>query len=426
MDEKLEEKLIAYRRDFHKYAETGWTEFRTSSKIAEVLSTLGYEVLLGKEMIEPSAVMGRMKDEEIKKHIDRAISQGANPKWIDRMDGYTGVVAILDTKIDGPTTALRFDIDANDAVEIEDHKHRPYKECFASQNEGAMHACGHDGHAAIGLGLAHELIKNKEQLTGKIKLIFQPAEEGVRGANAIVEKGLLDDVDYFLSGHIGLGITVGKIIAKPWGFLCTTKMDVTYTGKGAHAGTAPNEGNNALLAASSAVLNLYAIPPHKDGPTRINVGILQAGVGRNVIAPSALMKLETRGLNHTLNQYMYDKAVKIIENTARMYDVSYKIEKMGQAVDCTCDEELVDLVIKQAKDVMGVVEIEREIYFGGSEDVTLMIKRVQDMGGKSVYILLGTEIAAQHHNEWFDFDERILKIAVNLFENLIQFLNHQK
>ncbi|QEK13091.1 amidohydrolase [Crassaminicella thermophila] len=263
----------------------------------------------------------------------------------------------------------------------------------------------------------------KDQLTGKVKLIFQPAEEGVRGAKAIVEKGVLDDVDYFLSGHIGFSTSTGKIVANPWGFLCTTKLDVTYIGKGAHAGVAPNDGNNALLAASSAVLNLYAIPPHKDGPTRINVGILQAGVGRNIVAPKAFMEIETRGLNTTLNQYMYEKAMKIIKHTATMYDVSYKIEKMGEAVDCVSDQELIDLVIAKAKDIEGVDEIEREMYFGGSEDATLMMRRVQQRGGKSIYILLGTEIKAPHHNEWFDFDESILSIAVNLFESLVRSLN---
>ncbi|MBF8983881.1 M20 family metallo-hydrolase [Lutibacter sp. B2] len=419
----LKEKLVVLRRDFHKYAEAGWTEFRTSSKIADRLETLGYDVLVGKEVINTEAVMGRMDEEKIQRHIERALCQGADQKWIDRMEGYTGVVGIVDTKIPGPTTALRFDIDSNDAIEMEEDHHRPYREGFSSVNKGAMHACGHDGHAAIGLGVAEALMEIKDQLKGKIKLIFQPAEEGVRGAKAMVEKGIVDDVDNFLAAHIGFGYPIGTVVAKPSGFLCTTKANVFYKGKGSHAGGAPNEGKNALLAASSAVMNLYAIPRHNDGATRINVGRLQAGVGRNVIAPNAFMEIETRGSSDEINQYMYNQAHRILEHSAKMYDVDYKIEKVGEAVACPSDDELVEEIIKESQKLKSVLNVEKEVYFGGSEDATWLMKRVQEKGGKSAYMLLGTTIAAPHHNECFDFDEDILETGVFLFGNLIKKLN---
>lgn len=117
--------------------------------------------------------------------------------------GKTGIVAVLDSGKVGKTIAFRFDMDANDLDEAQDDKHLPYQEGFASRHEHAMHGCGHDGHVAVGLAVAELLAKHKDELIGKVKLIFQPAEEGVRGAYAMVKAGVVDDVDYFFSGHLG-------------------------------------------------------------------------------------------------------------------------------------------------------------------------------------------------------------------------------
>mgnify|MGYP002671194830 FL=1 len=111
--------------------------------------------------------------------------------------GYTGVVAVLRCG-EGATLAMRFDIDALPMAECPQETHRPTREGFASVNPGMMHACGHDGHAAIGLGVAHILAAHRDELRGTVKLIFQPAEEGVRGAKSIVENGHLDGVDYLI------------------------------------------------------------------------------------------------------------------------------------------------------------------------------------------------------------------------------------
>ena len=419
MRKLIGEKLVEYRREFHKYPETSWTEFRTSSRIAEVLSELGYEIFIGKEVIEVNSVMGRASEEEIQSHIERALAQGANAKLIERMDRYTGVLGILNTGIQGPVIALRFDIDANDVIEISTKEHIPYSERFSSVNKNVMHACGHDGHIAIGLGLAELLMAQKHSLTGIIKLIFQPAEESAQGAKAMVDKGILDDVDYFISGHLGFGVKGGTIVVDPSGFLSITKFDVKYVGKGSHAGAAPNEGNNALLAAASAVLNLYSIAPHKDGITRINVGILNGGTGRNVIAPKAYMQVETRGSTQELNEYMFEKAGKIIEYNAKMYDLSYEIKVMGEGIGCNSDEELVEIAASEAIKIEGIKQIQRGFYFGASEDVTWMMKRVQERGGKAIFMIFGTNIAAQHHNEGFDFEEDILVNAAGVLNKMI-------
>ena len=200
--EALEEKLVAQRRDFHKYAETGWLEMRTSSIIARKLTEMGYPVLIGKDVCLDEARMGLPEAEVLEENYRRAIAQGADPEFVQQTrGGFTGVIATLDCG-EGPTLALRFDIDALGVFESDDADHRPAAGGYRSVNEGMMHACGHDGHATIGLGIAEVLMGIKDKLHGTIKLIFQPAEEGVRGAKSIVAAGHLDDVDYCIGSHI--------------------------------------------------------------------------------------------------------------------------------------------------------------------------------------------------------------------------------
>jgi len=415
---ELQEKMIGYRRDFHSFPEAGWTEFRTCSKIADNLHALGYRVLLGPEIIELSSVMGR-QEAVIPSHQERALEQGASRKWIERMNGLTGVVGILDTGRSGPTVSMRFDIDAVEVTEGAEISHRPFREGFSSRNRGVMHSCGHDGHTAIGLGLAELLAERKDGLAGKFKLVFQPAEEGVRGSKAITDSGILDDSDFFITLHLGMGIPTGTLIGGSQGFLCTKKLDVHYQGRSAHAGAAPDEGHNALLAAASAVLNLHAIAPHKKGISRINVGVLTAGEGRNVIAPNADMKIEVRGESQEITDYMYQRALKIIEANAEMYEVESRIERMGESITARSDESLVEEVCQAGRSLGFFERIESYNGFGGSDDAAWMMKRVQDKGGRSTYIILGSDIPAGHHNEFFDFDETVLVWGVRLiFETL--------
>jgi len=418
MDSSMKQRLVQLRREFHAHAETGWTEFWTTAKIAGILKNLGYQVSVGKEILDLESVMGRPSEDEMAKYIERAVHQGADPEWIKRMDGYTGAVAVLDTGKKGPTLAFRFDIDAVDVAEAAEENHRPFREGFASMNENAMHSCGHDAHTVIGLGFAELLMRRKEELKGVFKLIFQPAEEGVRGGKAVAMKGILDDVDYFLGAHIGMGIPTGNVAPGCGDFLCTTKFDAVYKGKAAHAGGAPNEGKNALLAAASATLALAGISPHKDGATRLNVGVLHAGTGRNVVPSKAVMKVETRGLTTALNEYVYGRAMEIVEGAAVMYGVELSVAKMGEAVDAFSDKELVDLVAEKALSVPGIEKLAPSVSLGGSEDVSWMMRAVQQHGGKAVYFVLGSDIAAGHHNEFFDVDERVLSYGAALFADL--------
>ena len=230
------------RRDFHRYPETAWLEMRTSAVIAKVLTELGYEVLTGKDVCLESSRLGVPSSEELKEHAERALLQGAPAEYLteEMRAGFTGVIGILRCG-EGPVTALRFDIDALGLTEDENVNHRPFAEGFASRNPGMMHGCGHDGHAAIGLGVAEVLMKIKDGLHGTVKLIFQPGEEGAKGACAIVAHGHLDDVDYFAGTHIAPtgGPDDGDVTPGTWGSLATSKYDVYFEGQAAHAGGFP-------------------------------------------------------------------------------------------------------------------------------------------------------------------------------------------
>ena len=200
--EALQPQMVAQRRDFHKYAESGWFEMRTTSIIARKLTEMGYEVLLGEQVCDRENRMGVADEATLNAQYERAVAQGGDPEFLPyTKGGMTGAIGILRCG-EGPTVALRFDIDALGVIESQEADHRPFAEGWASVNPGMMHSCGHDGHATVGLGVAQVLMDIKESLHGTVKLIFQPAEEGVRGAKAIVDKGHLEGVDFVLGTHV--------------------------------------------------------------------------------------------------------------------------------------------------------------------------------------------------------------------------------
>ncbi len=414
-------KLTAYRRDIHKYAESGWAEFRTTAKIAEALKDSSYNIRFGGELFCQEYVLGRTIDEENEKK--RAAEQGADIEILKKIGAYTGLSAELDTGRPGPVTALRFDIDAVDVQEACDNGHRPAKEGFASVNAGVMHACGHDAHTAIGIVLAQLLDQEKRQLCGKVRILFQPAEEGVRGGYAMTSAGLTDDADNFIAVHLGLGLPTGTVFGASEGFLCTTKFDAYFEGESAHAGGEPERGKNALLAAASAALNLHAIAPHSEGKTRLNVGVLRAGDGRNVIPPSAYMKVETRGETQKVAAYVYNRALEVINGAGAMYGVKSSVVKMGEAPSAACSQDLAETIMEEAGTVKEVSSIRYAREVGGSDDACWMINRVQEHGGRATYMGVGSNNKAGHHNSRFDIDEESMYIALEVLKKTVETLN---
>lgn len=421
--DSMADELTATRRDFHKYAETGWFEMRTSSIIARKLTDLGYEVLTGEDVCLKDSRMGVPSDEELEKQYARAVLQGADPEFVERTrGGMTGVIGILRCG-EGPVMAMRFDIDALGVFESHSEDHRPAREGFASVNEGFMHACGHDGHATMGLGVAKVLMQIKDQLHGTVKLIFQPAEEGVRGAKAIVDHGHLDDVQYLLGSHVtdnhdeeeGVAVTPGC-----HGCLATCKYDVVFKGQAAHAGGSPEKGKNVLLAAAAAVLNLYAIPRHSAGTSRINVGTLHGGSGRNVIADEAKMEIEVRGETTQINEYMCQYAENILKGAAAMHGVSCEIKLMGAANSMASDEKMMNRVRRVCEQDLNLkVSSVNSMVSGGSEDVSYMVNRVQEHGGEASFMRLMTAEAGPGHSRTFDIDESALVTGVKIFSGVV-------
>lgn len=424
--EELNEEMVSRRRNLHQHPETGWTEFRTASMIIKELRALGYEVTFGAAVIDEASMMGVPSAAELEKYMERAISEGADPQLVQQMaGGKTGIVAVLRSDNPGKTVAFRFDMDCNDVEEDKTAEHRPQQEGFGSLHSRAMHACGHDGHVTIGLSVAKLLMANKERLSGTVKLIFQPAEEGVRGAYAMVNAGVVDDVDYMFGGHIGFKNTTDNcLVTMTDGFLATTKLDAEFTGVSAHAGAAPEQGKNALLAAAQAAISLSTIARHSQGSSRINVGVLNAGTGRNVVPDIASLKLETRGANTEINNFMVSEAKRMLQACADMYDVQVKISMAGGAPACLPDKELAHEVAELIKEKCHYDEIKEYIDMGGSEDCTYFMERVQQHGGRAVYMMYGTHIAAGHHNSHFDFNENCLwRAAATLTEIAVHFTN---
>ena len=416
---KYHDELISTRRHLHTMPEEGWSEFTTTAYIVEKLRKLGYEVLMGKKVINPDNCLGRSQ-KVVEAGLAYARKNGVSEELLKEMDGLTGCVGVMDTGRPGPTLAIRFDIDCVPVTESTDADHIPAKEGFCSTRPGLMHACGHEAHTSTGLAVAHWFADHKDEMKGKLKILFQPAEEGVRGAAGMAASGIVDDADYFLGAHIAMMCKTGELSVKPYGFLCTTKLDVTYTGRPAHAGVEPNAGRNAMAAACNAFVQLLGIARHGSGMTRINVGQLIAGEGRNVIPSHALMKMEVRGETGDINQYMYDAAVAIIKGCAISQGCEYKIEKMGEAVDLTNDEELVDVLTKAGEAVEGMTVRKDPMNFGGSEDATILARRVQAHGGKAALFVIGANRPSGHHTSKFDIDEKALDQGLAVWTNAVK------
>lgn len=417
-----DERLVAIRRDLHRHAEPGWCEFRTTATIVSMLRQLGWNVRFGPDVVRAESRMGLPPQAEIERFYQRALAAGAEPDIVEALrGGLTGVVATLEGTQPGPTVALRFDIDANLGLESDSPDHVPARDGFASISPGVHHNCGHDGHTAIGLGVAKALLQSKASLRGTIRLIFQPAEEGLRGAAAMVAAGVLDDVDYLIGGHIGVQAqTLGEVITGYRNILASTKIDAVFRGKGAHAALSPQVGHNALIAACVATQNLLALPRHGDGETRVNVGLLSGGESRNTIPATARLAAELRGDTPAILGELEQRASNVIRGAALMHSVEVEMSRVGSSCGASSDPEMLRLIADAARAVAGVTSVRGMEDFKASDDIADMMAAVQAKGGKAVYFGIGSPLKEVHHNPRFDFDERVLPIGVDLFVEAVK------
>ena len=418
LTEELYPQAVARRRDLHRFPETAWTEFRTASRCAAELAAAGWSVQVGPAVCAPEARMGVPPERELDAAYQFALENGGDPSWMEQMrGGYTGVVATLSGVEPGPTVVLRFDMDALEVNEEPDPEvHRPARLGFVSQRPGVMHACGHDAHTSIGVAVGQLLGRLRTRLRGTVRIVLQPGEEGTRGAASMVAAGVLDGANYFLCPHVGAQSRVsGEVIPGITSFLATTKLDVWFRGREAHAGLGPETGRNALIGAAQAALGLHAIPRHSEGNSRVNVGVLRAGTGRNVIAAEAYMKLELRGEKSVITDYLEEQARNVIAGAAAMWGLEYQIERVGGAPSAGSDPSLMERVAQWARALPWVKKIGTPVSAEASDDATAMMRRVQEQGGQAAYVIIGTELPSGHHTPRFDIDEECMKTGIALF-----------
>jgi aminobenzoyl-glutamate utilization protein A len=411
---------IETRRDIHRNPELGFTELRTAAHVATRLEGLGFQVSIGPEVMSGQDMRGVPSTTVLEQRKADLEGDNVAAPWLPKMpDGQTGVVATL-VRGDGPVSAYRFDMDALPLAEADEAGHKPVDEGYVSARQNIHHACGHDGHTAIGLGFAEWLAHTDSDWRGTVKLVFQPAEDGGRGAHPMAEAGVVDDADWFFGAHLGCGLPSRQVAAASAGMLNSTKLDATFTGVPAHAGANPEDGNNALLAAAAATLNLHAISRVSGGSTRVNVGRVEGGTARNIIADRCHLELEVRGETPAAVEFMERRARTVLESAAAMHDVSCEITVVGQTVSPEQDDEACRAVMDVAESVPGIDKVMREFRVTGGEDAPFLMRRVQARGGKACYFIIGSDLTDFHHTAHFDFDEASIETGVRLFAGLAQ------
>ena len=409
--EEIRTALPRWRREFHAHAEEGWTEFWTTARVAGILQSLRLAPRVGAEVLDRAARMGLPAPQRLAAAQRRARREGADESLLARMHGCTGVVADVGPATAPVALALRFDLDALPLVESHCPEHAPAAGGYASLHAGQCHACGHDAHTALGLGLAARL-QSGPPLRRRIRLIFQPAEEGVRGAAALLAQ--VRDVPRFLALHVGLGLPSGELTTGAMSLMASTKFDAVFSGRAAHAAKAPHQGRDALKGAAAALLGLHALPRCGSGENRVHVGELRGGGARNVVADKAVLRGETRAANGEMAEDLYARARDVLEGAAAMYGLGCRINVVGSTPDADSDADFAaelaaiarELRTEQGKALFR--QVRENAVMGASDDAAVFMRAVQASGGKAAYAILGCTLAAGHHAPRFDLDEDCL------------------
>ncbi|OYR58087.1 amidohydrolase [Halorubrum halodurans] len=419
MSVQTDDEYREFRRDLHRHPEPAWCEFYTTARIVEALRERDLDALhVGPDALAEEARRNVPDDEELAKWAGRAREAGADPAILEALEGgYTGCVAVVE-RGEGPVIGLRVDIDGLPILESDEADHAPVAEGFRSEHEGYMHACGHDSHATIGLGVLDTVLES--DFAGTLKVFFQPGEEKIVGGKPMAESGLLDDVDYFYAVHIGLDHPSGEIVSGIDGFLAVNHFLAEFEGEPSHAGARPEQGRNTVQAMAAAIQNLYAIPRHADGATRVNAGLVGGGTATNIIPEESHIEGEVRGESTELADYMYDHAERVLHSAAEMHDCSVDVTTMGAAPSATSDAALSDAIGEVARDVEGVTSVVESADLGGSEDATFMMERVQERGGLACYVGVGTDHPGGHHTSTFDVVERDIGLGIDVLSRAIR------
>ncbi len=396
---QLQPWLIRRRRQFHQAPELGWQEIETTAQIVRDLTEAGYQVTSGHGFLGEVARAG--------------LSDTPIPG-----EGDTGCIALYDTGRPGPTVCLRVDIDALPILEATGN-HAPAAGGYASARPGIMHACGHDGHAAIGLGTARLLRDHLHSGCGRLKLLFQPAEEGGRGGRAVAEAGWMDDVDLFFAIHLGLGVPSNTAAFSVEGFLANARYRVTLRGQAAHAGKTPEGGRNALLGAAQAVQGLHGLAQSSQPGIRVNVGVLSAGTAVNIVPEQAVFEFEMRAGDSDDLAALDRRCRAMVEGAAMSHGLDCELAPLGGAEAWTNPDAIAAWATEVNAQCGAFDRALPSFFFGASEDATTLARRVAARGGMAGVFVLGADLADDHHTPHFDFDEAALSRSVLLTSSLI-------
>ena len=372
------EELFDYtrdlRRDFHRHPELGFQEVRTAGIVARELTELGLEVSTGV--------------------------------------GKTGVVATLEGGRPGPVVLVRFDMDA---LPIQEETGAEY----ASQTPGVMHACGHDGHTASGLAVARILDAHKSELGGMVKFVFQPAEEGLGGAEAMVADGVLDNPkpDLSLSLHLWNEKPVGWIGVTPGPAMSASdRFTVKLIGRGGH-GAAPHLTIDPVVAGAqviSAIQTIVArnVPPLKSAV--VTVTSMTGGEAFNVIPEVVELKGTIRSFDPQVRELVLRRFDQIVTGVAQALGCQAEVEIWKVTPAVVNDPEMASQVQSVVARVLPEATIDTNERTMGSEDMAYMM---DDVPG--CYFFVGSAdqergLDAPHHHPRFDFDEAALPRAIAL------------
>ena len=411
--------IIALRRRFHAHAEPGFLEYRTAAVILAELAERGVRATTGADAIDVGRIALPPTQAEKDEWGRRAVEAGTAPDDVAYFQEHgTAIIAELDGNRDGPTWGLRVDIDALPVDEETDAGHAPVAGGFRSTTP-FMHACGHDGHAAIGLALADRL--RDGDFPGRVRIMFQPAEEGVRGAQPMIDAGVTRGVDRMLAVHLGGDLPTGTVVGGVTDAMATTKWTARFEGEAAHAAASPEKGRHALAAAAQATLAILGLTRFAAADTRVNVGTFHADGSANIIPALATITYETRSTSNAVLEDLNRRAEAAVQGAAQMYGVEAVTKAYGRAALSQPDDALLDDVARAAGGVQAISAFTpKGASGGGSDDAHLLIRDVQEAGGLGTYIFVGASNTAPHHHRRFDIDEDALVIAVDLLERLFR------
>ena len=370
----IQDELVRLRRDIHQHPELGFQEFRTAALVADTLAEIGgYEIKTG---------VGR-----------------------------TGVTAQIGTG-DGPTIGIRADMDA---LPIQQLRDVPYK----STTDGLMHACGHDAHTAMLLGVAHLLRQNMadegEKWHGNVRLLFQPSEEqfgddGISGATAMIQDEAMADVDAVIAVHVGSTEESGMCYFWDGPALAAGDMfDAWIRGDGGH-GAYPDRGTDPIFMLSTILSNLYAIPSRYINPLAtsvVSVGAVQAGSASNVIPNEVYVNGTIRSFDPDVRQKLWDEVEKAF-SLAEALGGSYEFKIREGYPPMINDARVNRWMRSAARDVIGADSVQDQPFGMAGEDFSYMSQKAP---GAMFSLGALTPNGGPHHTPLFDIDENVLSIG---------------